>query len=51
MTYGNGYPVFGRFSQILKTKFLVQTLVSQPNMKLIERFMDQNLSTLTQGRK
>ena len=35
--------VFGRFSQIFKTKFLVQTLLSPRSMYVFERFMDQNL--------
>ena len=42
----NWYSVFGGFSQIFKTRFLAQTLVSQRNINLTERFMDQNLSSL-----
>ena len=42
---------FGRFSQILKTKFLVETLISQPNLNQISHFMDQNLSWLIVNRK
>ena len=39
-------PVFGRFSQIFKTKFLVQALISQQNMNQIKRFIDQNLKSV-----
>ena len=38
--------VFGGFSQIFKTNFLVQTLMSKRNLKLIESFRYQNLSSL-----
>ena len=47
----NCYPIFGRVSQIFKTKLLVQTLISQPNMDQIERFMDQSLHWLIVDRK
>ena len=43
-------PFYGQFLQILKTKFLVQTLISQRIMSLIKCFTDQNLSQLTQNR-
>ena len=39
-------PCFRRFSKIFTTNFLVQTLISQPNVNQIKRFMDQNLSWL-----
>ena len=42
----NWYRVFGRFSQVFKTSFLVQTLISQPTINQIKPFMDQNLSLL-----
>ena len=47
----NGYLVFGQFLQIFKTKFSVQTLISQRIMNLIESFTDQNLRKLTRDRK
>ena len=40
------YLVFGRLSQIFKTRFSVQTLISQPSINQIKRSMDQNLSWL-----
>ena len=47
----NWNPVSGRFSQIFKTRFLVQTLISQGNINQIKRFIDQNLSWLILNRK
>ena len=40
------YPVFGLFLQIFEMRFLLQTVISQPNMNEITCFMDQNLSWL-----
>ena len=39
------------FCPIFKTRFLVQTLISQPNINQIKRFVDQNLSWLMVNRK
>ena len=44
-------PCFGQFSQIFKTKFSVQTLISQPNMNQIKCFIDHDLSWLTVNQK
>ena len=43
--------LFDRFSKIFKTKFLIQTLISQPNMNQIKPFVDQNLSWLIVNQK